>query len=129
MYKITQRCIELVEELFKEGYGGTAEITSSYCTGTQDVLGEAFSIQLSGFCKETLHIVEDTDSKDLLFVGRYNIERVEPTVEGIVDLAWSLYKCYKCSGYSIPHEFKALFKKYGYLIEKKVPAKTVWKEV
>ena len=116
MYKITQRCIELVEEIFKEGYGGTAEITRSYCSGTQDVLGEAFSIQLSGFCKETLHIVEDTDTEDLIFVGRYAVERVEPTVEGVVEAAWSFYKSYKGSGYRIPSEFEGLFKKYGYIV-------------
>lgn len=128
MYKITQKCLDLVEQLINEGYRGTVEITKSYCTGTHEVLGDALSIQLSGYCKESLHIVEDTETSELLFVGRYSIEWVTPAVEGIVESAWGFYKSYKGSGYSMPYEFEDLFKKYGYLTKKVVPAKTVWEE-
>ena len=127
-YKITQRCINLVEALFNEGYDGVATITNRYATGTYSVLGDIFSIELTGFCKETLYVVEDIDTEELLFVGRYAKEYVSESVEGIVDLAWGVYKSYKHSGYSIPCEFEELFKKYGYLVKETVPVKTVWKE-
>ena len=130
MYKVTQKVLDLVEDLFKQGYQGEATLTTSYASGTRNVLGDTLSVQLSGFCKETLHLVEDLDDpdNDVFCVGRYGEEGYADSVERIVGLAWSMYKAYKQSGYSMPHEFEELFKKYGYLKQKVVPAKTVWEE-
>lgn len=118
-YKVTQKVLDLVEELFKDGYGGEAVFTNSGCNGTLDFLDGAFAMQLSGFCKETLHLVEDTDTGCVVAIGRYDIEREDvKTVEDIVDVAWSMYCCYEDSGYAMPSEFLDLFKKYGYIKER-----------
>ena len=95
-YKITQKVLDLVEELFAEGYEGTTEITNSYCTGTKGVLGESVSVMLYGFCKETLHLVEDTDTNEVLFVGRYSEEyrSKTPSVEDIVKIAREMQEFY-----------------------------------
>lgn len=128
-FKITEKVTTLVEELFKEGYQGDCEFTNSYCTGTYEVLGDAYSLKLSGFCKESLHVVENTETGEIYFVGRYSTEAVkaEPTVEDIVSIAWIVYKCYNDRGYSMPSEFKDLFVKYGYLTKKTI-TKEVWEE-
>lgn len=129
-FKITERVIKLVEDLIKAGYDGEAVLTNSYCTGTFSFLGEVLSVQLNGFCKETMQIVEDTDTEEILFVGRYDLElrHPDPTVETVVEIAWSMYKDYKqYKNWSMPEEFKSLFLKYGYLKEKKI-TKTVLEE-
>lgn len=119
-YKISEKVINLVQALIDEGYTGEALITNSYCSGTGNVLGKSLSVQLSGFCKENLYVVERDE--EMVLVGRYATEDigVDFTVEDIVNIAWSMYKDYKDSGYSRPSEFEDLFKKYGYLQEKTV---------
>lgn len=119
-YKITQKVTELVESLFEEGYVGEVSVTNSYCTGTKSVLGESFSVMLSGFCKESLHLVEDIESGEIVFVGRYEQEGSipEPAVEDIVHIAWEMFDTYEDCGYSLPEEFRSLFLKYDYLEEK-----------
>ena len=127
-YKVTEKVTTLVEALFEAGYNGEATLTTSYCSGAAEVIGGSMSVQLSGFCKETLCIVEDTDTGELVFVGRYNAKDVRDSVEGIVQCAWQMFQSYKPRGYSMPSAFEELFKKYGYLKQKVVPAKTVWEE-
>ena len=121
-YKITQKILDLVEALFKEGYTGTAEITNSYPTGTAKVLGGSFSVELSGFSKETLFLTSPLNTQDVVFVGRYDHEGlyIDPTVEDVVFCAWHKYKVHKERGFSLPSEFEELFKKYGYLKKKVV---------
>lgn len=129
-YKITEKVTTLVENLIKEGYDGEATLTNSYCTGTAGFLGDSLSVQLNGFCKETMQIVEDTETGEVVFVGRYDLElrHSDPTVETVVELAWNMYKDYKeYKNWSMPSEFKNLFLKYGYLTEKKI-TKTVLEE-
>ena len=117
-FKVTQRVIDLVQDLFRAGYEGTAELTSCGCSGTEAVLHGAFAMQLSGFCKESLHITEHEDGR-IFFVGRYNLEFDDesPTVDDIVSCAWNKYLTYKGRGYSMPDEFKALFISKGYIKE------------
>lgn len=118
-YKVTQKVLDLVEELFEVGYEGEATFTNSGCSGTMDFLDGAFAIQLSGFCKETLHLVEDTDTGCVVAIGRYDIESENVNdVEGIVAIAWNMYYCYEDSGYAMPSAFLDLFKKYDYIKEK-----------
>jgi hypothetical protein len=129
-YKITEKVLSLVTDLIKAGYEGEATITNCYCTGTAAFLGDAFSVQLTGFCKESLHIVEDVSCGEILFVGRYDLEarHMEPKIEDVIEMAWGMYRGYKTySSYSMPSEFKELFIEYGYLKEKKI-TKTVWEE-
>lgn len=128
-YKVTEKVLGLVEELFNEGYDGEATFTNCYCTGTGAVLGESYSIKLTGFCKEYLHLTENKESGKVLFVGRYSLENeiLNPTVEDIVYCAWIMYKTYKDRGYSMPSEFRDLFEKYGY-IEKKIITQEIWEE-
>ena len=130
VYKITQKVIDLVEELFAEGYEGTAEITNSYCTGTKGVLGESVSVVLYGFCKETLHLVGDTDTNEVLFVGRYSEEyrSKTPAVGDIVKIAWEMQESYGGEGHSMPSEFEKLFLKYGYMKEE-IVVKKVYKKI
>lgn len=129
-YKVTQKVTDLVAELIKAGYEGEATLTNSYCTGTSAFLGDTFSIQLTGFCKECLYVVEDTDNGEILFVGRYDLEarHMNPTVEDIVEIAWGMYRSYKSySGYCMPEQFRELFIEHGKLKEKKI-TKTVYEE-
>lgn len=124
-FKITAKIMDLVTELVKEGYRGTATICNNYCTGTKAVLGESFSIELSGFCKETLHLVEDEEGF-VWCVGRYSTEDSfeNPTVENIVDIAWDMFNTYESRGYSMPYEFESLFVKYGKIVKKVVTTET-----
>lgn len=123
-YKITENVLKLVQDLKDEGYSGTVEITKSYASGTKDILGESISVQLSGFCKESLYLVEDTETGELVVVGRYSKEgsylSTVGVVELIVQIAWEFYKAYKPRGYTMPFEFQSLFVKYGYLKAKTV---------
>lgn len=129
-YKITQRVVDLVTDLISDGYDGEVTITNSYPSGARSVLEEAFSVQITGFCKESLYITEDLNTEDIVFVGRYSLERCEreASVEDIVDTAWGMYKSYKdYSNYGLPSEFQSLFITYGYIIERTV-TKTVYEE-
>lgn len=122
-YKITENVLQLVQDLKDEGYSGTVEITNSYASGTKEILGDVLSVQLSGFCKENLYLVEDIEEHELVLVGRYNQEgsyEYPVGVRLIVSKAWKFYKDYEIRGYGIPYEFQSLFVKYGYLKAKTV---------
>ncbi len=127
-YKVTQQCIDLIEELLEEGYQGEITLSNCFCTGTANYLEDTMAIVINGFCKEQLHIAEDITDSSIAFFGRYSVEQVRPSVAGIVEFAWVTYQSYKQSGYSMPHEFETLFKKYGYLKQKTIPSRTVWEE-
>lgn len=119
-YKVTERVLSLVEQLSQEGYTGEATFSNRYSLGAKEVLGVSFSLQLTGFCKETLHLTEDSDG-NIVFVGRYCEERRDPdaSVQDIVRIAWKKYQSYKIySSYSRPYEFDVLFEKYGYITKK-----------
>jgi len=127
-YKVTEQVTSLVEKLISAGYDGEVRFTNCYCSGAHEVLAGSYSLELSGFCKETLCISEDIATGKLIFVGRYNQEYPDSEdVAGLVGLAYNTYKCYKERGYSMPEEFKELFKEYGH-IKGKVVTKTVWEE-
>lgn len=128
-YKVTEKVIDLVAELEKEGYMGTPTLTTAYPTGAKAVLGDAMSVCLTGFSKERLYIVEDTDTGHLVLVGRYNKEEYGPeiTVPVIVQLAYDFYQYHKARGYSLPSEFVGLFEKYGH-IKKVVKTTETWEE-
>jgi len=128
MYKVTQKVVDLVEELIGSGYTGSVQFTNSYPTGAAEILSGSYSLELSGFCKETLYVTEDMETGKLVFIGRYSQEHIYPTVDGIVELAWSKYEHYKDRGYSRPCEFEDLFKNFGYLIQREIPAKTILEE-
>lgn len=127
-YQVTQQILDLVKNLFDQGYEGEAQLTNCYPSGAEAILGESLSVQLSGFCKESLYLVEDTNLDTILAVGRYGEEGHYGAlnVSDVVYIAWRFYKEYKYQGYDIPHEFADLFKKYGYL---KGETKTVLVEV
>ncbi len=130
-YIITPAVIELVEALYNEGYEGTAELTRSYPSGIADELDGCFSIQLSGFCKETLHLVVNAETNEMCAFGRYSIEErwpvgEYPVVKDIVRIAFSMFYDYKDRGYSLPHEFRDLLIKYEYM---EVKTETVTKVV
>ena len=129
-YKITQKVLDLVDALFNEGYEGECTITNGYCTGTADVLGDTRSCMLTGFCKETLHLVEDTDTGEIVFVGRYGTEKCyeNPTVEYVVAIARDMSEIYGTRGYGMPSEFETLFLKYGY-IKEEIVTKKVYKKI
>lgn len=118
-FKITQRCIDLVSALIEAGYKGEIKITNGYATGTKEILGTAPSIQLSGFCKESMYLVEDMNIESLYLVGRYKIQLVQTdiSVDEIAHVAWMTYQSYKSRDYKRPTEWDALFVKLGYLKE------------
>lgn len=72
-YKITERVADLVQSLIKAGYEGEVTMTNDYCTGTRAFLEESFSLQLTRFCKECLYISENTETGDIVCVGRYSL--------------------------------------------------------
>ena len=77
-YKLTTKVLELVEQLIEEGYGGSAELCRHGCSGTWEVMFENDCktwIELTGFAKETLNLVEDMDTGEIVAVGRYGYER------------------------------------------------------
>lgn len=129
-YKITEKVIGLVEKLISEGYKGEPVITDCYATGTREILGKVLSIRLPGFCKESLHLVEDLDEGVIMFVGRYNHEGAysDPQVSHVVAEAWGMYKYYQARGYEMPHEFQRLFIKYGY-VKETVVTQTIMEEL
>ncbi len=119
-YIITPAVIELVEALYEEGYGGTAEIVRVYPSGVADELDECVSVQLSGFCKESLYLVVNAETNEMCAFGRYSIEErwpagEYPAVKDIVRIAFSMFRTYKDSGYSLPPEFRDLLVKYEYM--------------
>jgi len=118
-FKITERLLDAVGELLKEEYEGDIRISESYCTGTRNVLGNTASVELTGFCKESLYIVDDLQNEKYLLVGRYGKECElsydELTVEKLTEIAWNFYKTYKQRGYSRPYEWESLFKKHGFV--------------
>lgn len=128
-YKVTTEVIDLVKSLVEAGYEGEASLCWGYPSGAAAVLGESWSIQLTGFCKESIYITGCPVS-GFVVVGRYDRETAgaDITADDLVLLAWRKYKRYKERGYGLPSEFKSLFVKRGYLKEE---VKTVkrWIEV
>lgn len=116
--KVTERLIAFIEQLIEDGYDGEISITKSRASGAAQILGDAIAIELKGFCKETVQIVDDGEY--CIVIGRYSEElrTDELTTEKITEIAWRKYKTYKERGYSRPSEFEALFIKFGYLSEK-----------
>lgn len=126
-YKVTQKVTQLVEDLFEAGYDGEATLTTAYCTGTKAFFQDCMSVQLTGFCKESLHLAENTETGEITCVGRYSLEleKADVTVPDIVSIAWEMYKEYKeYSNWAMPDEWKDLFLASGYVKEVKV-TKTV----
>lgn len=123
-YKITEEIINLVEELFQEGYGGTVELVNTFPSGIGLALAGCTVVQLSGFCKESLYLCHDSVTDQLIAFGRYGIERSwdkgEVTVRDIVNIAMCMFNIYEGLGYSCPYEFKDLFIKYGFMEEQTV---------
>jgi hypothetical protein len=127
-FKVTPKVLSLIEDLYSEGYQGQCKFTNEYYSGTKAILGDHRAMELTGFCKESLSIVEDAYTGDILLVGRYQTEKVLeiPRVVDIVQIAWEMYKSYKTIGYSKPDEFHNLFIKYGYI---KIVQKTTEEEI
>lgn len=126
--KVTPQCLDLATALIEAGYTGCISIERVGYSGAQEVIGHTPVImKLTGFCKECYHLAEDTGTGETVIVGRYAlVHRGEmPTVENMVAGAWSCYKRYKNKGYEVPHEWRNLFIKFGFLKEKTV---TVFEE-
>lgn len=124
-YTVSEKIITLVEKLKDEGYEGTASLTSSYPSGIYDELRGCLAVELTGFCKESLYLVQCTLTGEVYAYGRYELERrwyddETPEVDEIVAIAWQMFETYEARGYSMPAEFKALFLKYEYIEEKSV---------
>lgn len=122
-YKLTTKVLDLVQQLIEEGYEGEAALCRYGCSGTQAFMddgGARLWIELTGFSKETLNLVEDVDVNAVVAIGRYSHEGVVESVQDIVRIAWEMFDSYEGRGYSLPVEFKELFKKYGYIEEKQV---------
>ena len=125
-YKLTTKVLDLVEQLFTEGYGGDATLCRHGCTGTQEVMtknGCILWIELTGFAKETLNLAENLDTGEIVAVGRYSYEGEVETVEDIVRKSWEMYDCHEWRGYSMPSEFESLFEKYGFIRKEEVVVK------
>lgn len=125
-YKLTTKVLGLVEQLIEEGYSGDATLSRCGCSGTQSVMDENGCktwIELSGFAKETLNLVEDLETGEIVAVGRYSYEGTVDTVEDIVRMSWDMFTCYEGSGYSMPSEFESLYEKYGFIKKEEVVVK------
>lgn len=125
-YKLTTKVLDLVEQLFTEGYGGSATLCRYGCTGTQEVMaknGCTLWVELSGFTKETLNLTENLDTGEIVVVGRYSYEGEVETVEDIVRKSWEMFAYYEGRGYSMPSEFESLFEKYGFIRKEEVVVK------
>ena len=117
-FKVTEKVLRLVDELYEEGYSGGCVYSPPWYSGALETLRNTRSLNLSGFCKETLHIVENLATNEIAAVGRYSIEDGDvESVKDIVRIAWDMYLAYENSGYSMPSEFIELFKKYDYIEE------------
>ncbi|WVK89985.1 hypothetical protein [Burkholderia phage vB_BpP_HN03] len=113
IYKVTGRVTQLVEDLMNQGYKGDIRFTQSYASGCVLKQGTV-SVELTGFCKETLCLVEDIEDAGVVGFGRYGDSVSNLTVESLVRHAYFNYKQYKKSkNYPMPEEFKDLFLKYG----------------
>ncbi len=115
-YRITERVLKLAEDLIDQGYAGTIEVTRSYPSGAGEVLDGCTSLQLHGFCKESLFICESAEG-NLVFVGRYDkrFEGPEGDAGDIVRLAWHSYQAYRPRGYGLPSEFVEPFVSHGWI--------------
>lgn len=128
---INPAIIDLVEALYNEGYDGQASLERHYPSGIADDLEGCFCIMLSGFCKESLHLVIDSETNEMVAFGRYSREETwapdeYPGVKDIVRIAFRMFNGYESRGYSLPYEFKELFIKYGFM---EVKTETVTKIV
>lgn len=125
-YKLTTKVLDLVERLIKEGYGGEATLSRCGCTGTQEVMSEndcGLWVELTGFAKETLNLVEDLETGKIVAVGRYSHEGTVETVEDVVRKSWEMYDVYEWKGYSMPLEFESLYEKYSFIQKEEVVVK------
>ncbi|MPS98565.1 MAG: hypothetical protein E2581_08700 [Pseudomonas sp.] len=127
-FKITEKVMSLLTSLMDAGLQGEARLTNTYCTGAREILGASYSMELTGFSKETLCVAED-EAGNIVLVGRYaEVDRQpEFSVKDIVQIAYGKYRAYKPSGYDMPHEFRALFVEHG-LIAKRVRTVEEWEE-
>lgn len=115
-FKVTEKVLRLVDELYEEGYSGECVYSTPGYSGALEILQNTRALSLSGFCKETLHLVENLATNEIVAVGRYSVE--DSDVESVKDIArisWDMYLFYENSGYSMPSEFIELFKKYDYI--------------
>ena len=118
IFKVTEKVLRLVDKLYEEGYSGECIYSTPGYSGALELLQNTRSLNLSGFCKETLHLVENISTNEIVAVGRYSTEDYDvESVKDIATIAWDMYLMYENSGYSMPSEFIELFKKYGYIEE------------
>lgn len=125
-FKLTTKVLDLVAQLYEEGYTGRVELTSHGASGTKEIMHKyqcKFWLELGGFAKETLNLAEDEETGDVWAVGRYSMEGVVFSVEDIVRISWRMFTYYEERGYGMPFEFMTLYEKYGF-IEKKSVTKT-----
>ncbi|MGQ8875917.1 hypothetical protein ACUTR7_00285 [Delftia sp. NA_296.1] len=127
-FKITEKVMSLITSLMDAGFSGEARLTNTYCTGAREILGTSYSMELTGFSKETLCVAED-EAGNIVLVGRYAEADRQPefSVKDIVQVAYDMYRAYKGRGYSMPSEFQALFVEHG-LISKRVRTVEEWEE-
>ena len=122
--KITTRLMEVVTQLIRDGYQGEVKITNTGYRGTANILQGAFALELTGFCKETLYLVDDEETQHFIFIGRYSAEGIYAyelvDTEYLTRIAWSFYKIYKGRGYSRPTEWEDLFEKFGLITKRGV---------
>ena len=117
-FKVTEKVLRLVDKLYEEGYPGECVYSTPGYSGALETLQNTRSLNLSGFCKETLHLVENLATNEIVAVGRYSIEDSDvESVHDIVRIAWDMYLLYENSSYLMPSEFIELFKKYNYIEE------------
>lgn len=125
-YKLTTKVLDLVEQLYAEGYGGNATLCRYGCTGTQEEMSDngcTLWIELSGFAKETLNLAENLETGEIVAIGRYSYEGTVETVEDIVRKSWEMFGYHEGKGYSMPSEFESLFEKYGFIQKEEVVVK------
>lgn len=127
VYKVTQKVLDIVDALYDLGYNGKCAYTNSFAAGTRDALGNSFVLELSGFCKESLHLTEDQETGEIVAVGRYHMEGTVDSAEEVVRLAYRFYQKYKQREYSMPQEFVNAFIRLGLIVEKTV-TKMVYEE-
>ena len=81
------------------------------------------ALELSGFCKESLYLVQDTHNRIVAF-GRYSWECEWDAgyivVRDIVKIAFDMFDTYESRGYGLPGEFRELFIKYDFVEEQVV---------
>lgn len=119
-FGVTTAVTRLAQALIREGYQGTVTLTNSYATGTKAVLNECFSLELTGFCKETAYLVQDLKDSEIGVIGRFGTLNWygKCEVKDLADLAWDTYQKYKSEGFSRPTEWEKIWVKYGYLTPK-----------